>query len=287
MFETELSTAIALAREAAAAILDEYALEIVAEGKLGSDNFWEPVTEADRRASRILTSGLAAAFPTDAVLSEEEPDDVQDRLSKERVWIIDPIDGTAGFIKKDGDFAVQVGLAVNGEPVVGVVCLPYHDVLYSASRGGGGFVYKGKGEPEALRVSSKADFGQMNLAISRNHPSPKMAKVIETFGVKRSMKRGSVGLKIGLIAERACDMYIHLSPRTKVWDTCAPQVILEEAGGQLTDLFGERYTYHRRDVQNLGGIVASNGISHRAAVEKLRPLLAEFGRSRSKKGSSS
>jgi len=91
-------------------------------------------------------------------------------------------------------------------------------------------------------------------------------------------RRGSVGLKVSLIASRECDIYIHPSPRTKLWDTCAPQAILEEAGGKLTDLFGREIQYDRRDVQNWDGVVASNGASHAAAIKHLRPLLAEFGR---------
>jgi 3'(2'), 5'-bisphosphate nucleotidase len=85
-------------------------------------------------------------------------------------------------------------------------------------------------------------------------------------------------LKIGLIAESICDIYIHLSPRTKFWDTCAPQIILEEAGGRVTDIFGEPMSYDLADVQNYGGILASNGISHKKAVEQLRPVLNEIGR---------
>jgi 3'(2'), 5'-bisphosphate nucleotidase len=81
-----------------------------------------------------------------------------------------------------------------------------------------------------------------------------------------------------LIAEQQADLYIHLSPRTKLWDTCAPQVILEEAGGKLTDLFGEPFRYDIHDVQNHGGIVATNGVSHDEVLTKLRPILNEIGR---------
>ena len=121
MHAIELDAAIGLARQAGAAILEHYALEIISESKIGVDERSEPVTEADREASRLIVQGLSEAFPDDAILSEEEIDEAEGRLARERVWIIDPIDGTAGFIKKDGDFAVQVGLAQSGEAVVGVV----------------------------------------------------------------------------------------------------------------------------------------------------------------------
>ena len=134
------------------------------------------------------------------------------------------------------------------------------------------------GEPERVNVSSKTRFDKMTLAMSRNHPSPRMGRIVEHFGFTKAAKRGSVGLKVGLIADQTCDIYIHPSPRTKLWDTCAPQIILEEAGGRFTDLFGFEMRYDQPDLQNRNGILATNGAAHQLAVERLRPLLAEFGR---------
>ncbi len=285
MLEKELETAISLARIAGARILEFYALEIVAEEKLGADNLTEPVTIADRTASRIIVEGIEAAFPDDAILSEEETDDAENRLVGKRVWMIDPIDGTWGFIKKDGDFGVQIGLTENGASVLGVVFLPVHGKLYFAVKNAGAFLIENADEPQHLQVSDKTDFAQMNLASSRNHRSPRMHRIIKRFGIGREIQRGSVGLKVGLIAERIADLYIHLSPRTKFWDTCAPQIILEEAGGRMTDVFGDALRYDTRDVQNHNGVLASNGAAHAQAVKNLKPLLNEFGRLRVKSAS--
>ena len=278
MLEKELETAIDLAQQANKTILEYYALEIIAEEKLGIDNLFEPVTIADRSASRIIVDGLAEAFPGDAILSEEEPDDLKTRLARKRVWFIDPIDGTAGFIKKDGDFAVQIGLAENGEPVLGVVLLPFHGDAYHAVKRGGAFVLRGS-EQKRLHVSQRTDFREMYLAVSRNHRSRITSQIKQDFGVAGEVQRGSVGLKIGLIAEQVCDLYIHPSPRTKFWDTCGPQVILEEAGGKLTDVFGYPIRYDIADVQNHNGVFASNGVVHERTVKRLRPILREVGRS--------
>jgi 3'(2'), 5'-bisphosphate nucleotidase len=283
MLEKELETAVALAREAGRVILEFYALEIIAEQKLGADNHSEPVTIADKTASRMIVEGLMKSFPADGILSEEETDVIEIRAARNRVWMIDPIDGTWGFIKKDGDFGVQIGLTKGGEAILGVVYLPVHNLLYYAARGEGAFLIEGNDDsPKRLRVSGKADFTEMFLASSRNHRSPKMHRIIEDFGFRQEIQRGSVGLKVGLIARQICDIYIHLSPRTKFWDTCAPQVILEEAGGQMTDLFGAPLRYDLPDVQNHNGILASNGAAHERAVLQLRPLLREFGRLRAK-----
>jgi 3'(2'), 5'-bisphosphate nucleotidase len=105
-----------------------------------------------------------------------------------------------------------------------------------------------------------------------------MARIIKHFGFERIVNRGSVGLKVGLIVNRTCDIYIHPSPRTKLWDTCAPQIILEEAGGRFTDLFGYEMRYDRADLQNRNGILATNGAAQASAVDHLKPLLEEFGR---------
>jgi 3'(2'), 5'-bisphosphate nucleotidase len=240
------------------------------------------VTIADKTASRLIVEGLTRAFPADAILSEEEADDVETRLGSEKVWIIDPIDGTWGFIKKDGDFGVQIGLTENGESILGVVYLPAHNELYYAARGEGAVFIGRDGSRKRLKVSGKTDFTKMNLASSRNHRSPRMYRIIEDFGFRQEIQRGSVGLKVGLIARQICDVYIHLSERTKFWDTCAPQIILEEAGGRMTDIFGAPLRYDTHDVRNHNGIMASNGVVHDAALAKLRPLLTEFDRLRVK-----
>ena len=281
MLEKELEAAIELARKSGAAIMEFYKSGVKTEEKIGVDSFSEPVTIADRTASKIIVEGLDAEFPDDGILSEEEFDD-QQRLGKNRVWIIDPLDGTSGFVEKNGDFAVQIGLAERGTSILGVVFLPFENVLYFATYGGGAFIIEKDEQPKRLQVSEKRDFGTMLTASSRNHRSPRMSKIVSKFGLKREVQRGSVGLKIGLIARQIADLYIHLSPRTKHWDTCAPEIILREAGGEMTDLFGAKITYNTPDVQNYNGVLASNGISHDSAVKNLKPLLEEFGRVRVK-----
>lgn len=279
MLQHELETAIFAARLAAKAILRHYADGFETEHKIGADNFREPVTIADREASRIIVEVLSKTFAGDGILSEEEIDDPASRLAHERIWIIDPIDGTSGFVNRDGDFAVQIGLAVNGVASLGVVLLPFYDLLTYAVRGGRAFVQKGeRGERHKLHVSKVAELSAMRLAMSRNHASPRMSRIIAEFEFPEIVRRGSVGLKVGLIAQQESDIYIHPSPRTKLWDTCGPQVILEEAGGRFTDMFGQEFRYDRSDVQNHNGIIATNGIAHDEVIERMRPMLGEFGR---------
>ncbi len=277
MLEKELETAIELARTAGKIILEFYATDFVIEEKIFADKFSEPVTIADRTASKIIVEGLSDAFPADGILSEEEPDD-QSRLTKKRVWIIDPLDGTKGFVERTGDFAVQIGLAKDGESILGVVFLPLEDKLYFAIKNEGAFLVEKSGEPQRLQVSDKTDLAEMKIAVSKNHRSPKMNRIFTDFGLKDEISRGSVGLKVGLIAQRLCDLYIHLSPRTKHWDTCAPEIIICEAGGNLTDIYGDKIVYNTADVHNHNGILAANTAVFDATVARLKPLLTEFGR---------
>lgn len=279
VYHRELQVAVRLAREAGAAILEYYDQPLEVERKVDADEYTEPVTQADRAANELIVRALRREFPSDGILAEESVD-TERRLRKRRVWMIDPIDGTNGFIAHDGDFAVQIGLAVEGRSVVGVVYQPLPDVLYRAVEGAGTFVERKGFETERARVSDASAVNRMRMAASRNHRSPRMDRVLRALGIKEEVQRGSVGIKVGLIIERQCDVYIHLSPRTKQWDTCAPEIILSEAGGRITDLFGYPLGYNDRDVQNRNGLVASNGAAHARIIEELAPLLEEFGRRR-------
>ncbi|HEY0319619.1 MAG TPA: 3'(2'),5'-bisphosphate nucleotidase CysQ [Pyrinomonadaceae bacterium] len=273
-----MEVALRLAREAGAAILDYYDRPVQVERKVDVDSsHTEPVTVADRAANELIVEGLRREFPDDGILAEESID-TERRLSKRRVWMIDPMDGTSGFIARDGDFAVQIGLSVDGKSVLGVVFQPLADLLFRAAVGEGTWIERAGFEHERARVSDTSDVRRMRLAASRSHRSPRMDRVVKALQLKDEVRRGSVGVKVGLIVERQCDLYIHLSPRTKHWDTCAPEIILREAGGRFTDLFGEPILYNVPDVQNHNGIVATNGVAHDLIIEQLRPLLAEFGR---------
>jgi 3'(2'), 5'-bisphosphate nucleotidase len=271
-----------LAREAGAVVLQYYNTPLHVEQKPNSYDS-EPVTEADRASNALIVAGIRHEFPDDGILAEESID-TERRLSKSRVWMIDPLDGTKGFISRSADFAVQIGLAVEGESVLGVVYQPLPDVMYWAARGGGAWIERTGREAERARVSDVSDVRQMRLAASRSHRSPRMDRVVRAFGVEQEVQRNSVGVKVGLLIEQQCDLYIHLSSHTKQWDTCAPEAILHEAGGRFTDIFGSPLRYNSPEVENLNGIVATNGAAHDLIIEQLAPLLAEFGRARAEAG---
>jgi len=276
-FAHELEVVTELAREAGAILLRHYHSPFLVEQKVNALKELEEVTAADRESNDLIVRRLAAEFPDDGILAEES-DDTERRLEKDRVWMIDPMDGTKNFIRRDGDFAVQIGLAVNGESVAGVVYQPVRDILYRAARGAGSWIEGPDKSAAPMSVSNIVAPHEMVLASSRSHRSPRMELVVSRFGFKDEVRRGSVGVKIGLITEQLADLYLHLSPSTKQWDTCAPEIILVEAGGRLTDLFGQPLRYNGVRVDNRNGIVATNGAAHGMVIENLAPLLKEFGR---------
>ena len=276
-YDREIEVATELGRSAGAVLLAHYYSPFLVEQKVNALLEMEEVTAADREANDLIVRRLAHEFPGDGILAEESVD-TDERLNKERVWLIDPMDGTKNFIQRDGDFAVQIGLAAAGEVVCGVVYQPVRDVLYRAVRGQGAWIEAPHKPPAQMKVSARTAPREMVLASSRSHRSPRMERVVKAFGFQNELRRGSVGVKIGLIAEQEADLYLHLSPSTKQWDTCAPEIILTEAGGRLTDLFGQPLRYNALRIDNRNGVVATNGAAHEIVIEHLKPLLKEFGR---------
>ncbi len=261
----ELEVAMHLARQAGSAIMAYYQSKICVEYKERD----EPVTAADRAADETIRAGLLAQFPGDGLLSEESADDPT-RLDRERVWIVDPLDGTADFIDRTGDFAVQIALAVLGRPVLGVVYQPVQDVLFHARRGQGAFRLRGR-ERSRVRVSSVSDPAHMCLVASRSHYSPFVRAAREALSIEEVQQAGGVGVKVGLLAQGACDLYLATNV-CKEWDLCAPHILLLEAGGTFTNLFGEDLAYNQPGVQSCHGLVASNGQAHAEILETLAPL---------------
>jgi len=268
--EKELEIARRLAREAGAILMDFYRGETEVQWK-GHD---DPVTAADHAANEMLVRELQRHFPQDAVLSEEAPDD-KIRLTNNRVWMVDPMDGTKQFIERLDEFAVMIGLAIEGEPTVGVVFNPATDRMFYAAPGLGAFVEE-KWTTKRLRVSDLGDSGRMVAAMSRSHHSPTVDRIRERLGMSGEVRSGSVGLKFGLIAEGSAHVYIHTGARTNQWDTCGPEAILREAGGVITDVSGHPLKYNTNHIRNTNGIIATNGTIHDKVVEATSSVLAEL-----------
>lgn len=263
----ELAIAIGAARAVAPGILAARAAGVRVERK-DED---EPVTAADRAANATLVTTIGAAFPADAILSEEEADDGS-RFSRDRVWMIDPIDGTKDFIAGRSGFATMIGLVIGDRPALGVVYQPDCDRLYYATRGGGCYVVEAGGAPERLAVSDVADLDRVRMVVSASHRDAVIDEVKQRIGCEDEESLGSVGLKLGLIARGRRDLYVNPQGHSKLWDVCAPEILLHEAGGKLTDRDGAPLDYRRTELRNLQGLIASNTILHDRVVARLASL---------------
>ena len=259
--QKELDTASELAVSAGQLLLEHYERNSEVQWNGSGD----PVTQADRLASEFLIRGVRSRFPNDAIVSEEEPED-PDRCQNSRVWLIDPMDGTSEFIEHRSEFAVMIGLAQEGAPVLGVIYHPATEKLYCAACGFGA-VLKEPGRVESLRVSRETDPRRMTIALSRSHHTPAIDAVCSRLMITQSIRSGSIGLKVGLICEGRAHLYLDMSGRTSQWDTCAPAALLQEAGGRMTDLKGTPLRYNSPELRHLNGIIASNGTIHDSVVK--------------------
>jgi 3'(2'), 5'-bisphosphate nucleotidase len=179
------------------------------------------------------------------VLSEEGREiPYEERKTWERVWIIDPLDGTKEFIKHNGEFTVNIALIDGHQPILGVVYAPVVGSLYYAARGLGAFKRTGLDEPVRIRVREKCP-DKIVIAGSRSHQTPAFKEFIAQLDNYEIIRMGSA-LKSCLVAEGRADIYARLGP-TSEWDTAAAQCIVEEAGGRMTDTAMRPLRYNTKD----------------------------------------
>ncbi len=199
-----------------------------------------PVTLADLEANRAIESILRAEFPGDAILSEETLDSA-DRLLAERVWLVDPLDGTKEFIEGIPEFAVSIALTLRGEPVVGVVLQPTTRDCFWGTQGGGAFL-----GAQPLRVSRAARLADCRMLSSRTEL--RRGQLDETRGWFREVVPvGSVALKLALVAAGRADFWLSVAPKSE-WDVCAGDLLVREAGGRFATLDAGARVYNQAKV---------------------------------------
>lgn len=267
MKEEILEKAIKTAKKAGQAALSFYNSDYEVKDK-GGDS---PLTQADLESNKIILESLSEfGF---GILSEET-EDSPERLKENKVWIIDPLDGTKDFIHKTGEFSVMIGLVEKideiFEPILGVVYLPAQDLFYYGARGKGAFKKERGGSEEKINVSHLDKFTDFRMVSSRFHSSELEEKLSQELGFKDKVPCGSAGVKVCKIAEGKAEININPSDKTWEWDICAPNAILREAGGSITDLEGRHFSYNKKDPRNLKGYMASNGLVHQRLIKKIK-----------------
>ena len=241
-----LATAIDATQEAGRILMTYFQ----ADYEIHDKGFRNPVTTADYAANAYLEKRLRDDFPDYGWLSEETAD-TNERLSRERVWVVDPLDGTVEFIEGVPQFVVSVALTEKGRPIIGVLYNPVSKELFVASEGQG-TTYNGV----PTQVSTKTDLSEMDILNSRSEThkglwTPYASKFRDLVPI------GSVAYKLGLVSAGKHDMFATLRPKNE-WDVCAGDCLLREAGGELRHLGGEIMTYNKEEVTTRPGLVGGN-----------------------------
>jgi len=236
-----LDPVIQIAYEAGRRIMDVYDRGFSVEEKSDST----PLTEADMAAHHAIEKGLIELTPEFPILSEEsKPTSFAERSSWSRYWLVDPLDGTREFIKRNGEFTVNIALIENHQAVMGFIYAPVVGSLYYAAKGMGAYKREGLDEPQPIHVREKCP-EKVVIAGSRSHASKDFLRFVEKLPGFEIISMGSA-LKSCLVAEGTADIYARLGP-TSEWDTAAAQCIVEEAGGRITRTDMSTLEYNTKD----------------------------------------
>ncbi len=239
-----LEAAARIARRAGEAILEIYREDDHGVTTKGDDS---PLTRADLASHRIIAADLEALTPEIPVLSEEGADaPYEHRRGWRRFWLVDPLDGTKEFIRRNGEFTVNIALIEDGAPVLGIVHVPTLERTFSGAAGLGAWCREGAGELLAIRAAGTE--GGLKVAASRSHAGPHLAAFLEHLPEHRLISMGS-SLKLCLVAEGRADLYPRLGP-TMEWDTAAAHAVVTAAGGRVLDFDGRPLSYNKQDLHN-------------------------------------
>jgi 3'(2'), 5'-bisphosphate nucleotidase len=240
---------VPVALRAAAAIMTVYEGAFAVERKLDDS----PLTQADLESQRIILNELARLTPGVPVLAEESAQAPwTDRRTWRELWVVDPLDGTREFVKRNDEFAINIALVIEHEPVLGLVAVPAQGVVYVGAMGYGAYRRLADGTRSAIQVAAPAT--PLRVIGSRSHTSPQLAAYLARLAPYEFQGVGSA-LKFCLLAEGNADLYPRFGP-TSEWDTAAGQALLEAAGGRVTRMDGHRLRYNCRESLINGDFVA-------------------------------
>jgi len=257
---------VAIAHHAGAAIMEVYRSGDTGETSKADNS---PLTLADLAAHRIIVEALTRLTPEIAILSEEAADIAYPVRSQwTRYWLVDPLDGTREFIKRNGEFTVNIALIENGKPVMGVVYAPVLDVCYHGARGAGAFVQRGNTAAQPITVKPHAAGETIKVVASRSHSDARTEALLKQLGDYQCISMGS-SLKLCLVAEGAAHFYPRLG-QTMEWDTAAAHAVVNAAGGIVCNMAGDELHYNKVDLHNPEFLVLPAADEALSALLKLR-----------------
>lgn len=264
-----LDRLLQIATDASAVILEVYQTDFGVDFKGPRD----PVTDADRRANELISSRLRELWPDVPIVAEESDPRTFERFREsERVFFVDPLDGTREFIARNGEFVVMIGLVEQTQATVGVVHAPVQGESWAAAVGYGAFRVARGGTRTPIAVSTTDDLARAKLVVSRTRRGHGVQRAIELLQVAEAKSLGSAGLKGVRVASGAADAYLALNVAGSRWDACAIDALVTAAGGRFTDLSGVPLDYRSPSLKNRGGLLASNARLHESLQRQLARL---------------
>lgn len=265
----EMQRVINIAEQAASIVGSYFRKQLTVTTK-NNDEF-NYLTQADLESNKYILIELRTAFPDDKFLLEET--DERPSSYEGRVWMVDPLDGTKEFINGGDNFAVMIGLCIDGKPTLGCVVRPITQEIYWAEKGMGAFKRSNGGDDELLRVNSISDISQARAIVSVAHGELRPAEqLLANLPVMSTIPGASLGLRASDIAEQKAEFFVNTNMRACKWDSCAPQIILEEAGGKITDIFGKPLDYLQSDHHWKNSFMGSNGVLHDKIVKQIKGI---------------
>lgn len=269
----ELAELVRIARAAADIVMEVYASPFTVQMKGPGD----PVTVADQRANDLLCREIAASFPGEAIVAEEDAPRTEEEMralvTRERVFFVDPLDGTREFADRRAEFSVMIGAAIRGRAALGVLVLPVTgEVLLGDARAPGTALIEARdGAAAPLRVTDLRDPSRARLMVSRSRRPRLVGPLAERLGIPTVIPCGSVGVKVARVAMADADLYVHGGGGIKSWDLCGPEAVLAAAGGRVTTLAGEPVDY-AADIVHTKGFVGTNGALHEVVLASIAEL---------------
>lgn len=261
---------LGIARDAARAIMQVYERPFSVDFK-GPD---DPVTEADRRANDLICGRLEQAFPGVPVVAEESPSQSWNHFrDAQRVFFVDPVDGTREFVARNGNFVVMIGLLEGDRPTHGVLHAPATNTVWAGAVGKGAFRQAPDGERTRLAPLEDRPLWRARVLASKSHKSRLNAAILEALQPQEVLSLGSAGLKGAAVADGRADIYLAPEFAGSRWDTCAPEAIISALGGRFTDAWGEPLDYRATGVENDRGAVAAPPDLHAQVIDRISHLL--------------
>ena len=266
MHDEEMATALDAAAKASAYLRDEYArFQAIPDAPVDIS------THADRQSQEIILQTIRARFPGDALCAEESTATSQSAVATgDRVWIVDPIDGSRGFARKNGEFSVMIAFVEQGKMIVGVVQQPAVNRLTYAGLGQGCWRQDGDAaQPTRCQASKVSDLAASTVTQSRPRTPGWKSRWVEAINPAKIIETYSAGIKLALVARGEADIYLNSYTAFHDWDICAGHLLVNEAGGEATGTAGQELRYGLPGAWQRHGVLSTNGILHEAVRAKI------------------